>query len=99
MGGDEGSLVDIEADNGVIHGIDTVLEPTSLFSTIVDIAADNDSFTKLVDALTVAGLVEALSGDGPFTVFGKLCVCKLRRVYHADLQHHVSASSTEYSST
>lgn len=37
--------------------------------TIVDIAASNASFTTLVQAVQAAGLVETLSGDGPFTVF------------------------------
>jgi transforming growth factor-beta-induced protein len=37
--------------------------------TIVDIAASNPDFSTLVTAVTEAGLVETLSGDGPFTVF------------------------------
>ena len=37
--------------------------------SIVDIAVGNDDFSTLVAALTAADLVEALSGDGPFTVF------------------------------
>ncbi len=37
--------------------------------TIVDIAAANPDFETLVAAVTAAGLVETLSGDGPFTVF------------------------------
>ena len=37
--------------------------------TIVDVAVANGSFTTLVAAVTEAGLVETLSGDGPFTVF------------------------------
>lgn len=64
-------LVDVEADNGVIHGIDDVLLPTSVTSTIVDIAVDNSDFSTLVAAVTAADLAEALSGDGPFTVFGE----------------------------
>ncbi|WP_018149261.1 fasciclin domain-containing protein [Henriciella marina] len=36
---------------------------------IVDTAASNDSFSTLVTAVTEAGLVDALKGDGPFTVF------------------------------
>ena len=63
-------LVDIDADNVVIHGIDTVLTPNSISSNIGDIAADNDAFSILVEALINAGLVDALSGDGPFAVFG-----------------------------
>ena len=37
--------------------------------TIVEIAAGNPDFSTLVTAVTEAGLVETLSGDGPFTVF------------------------------
>tara|TARA_R110002124_G_scaffold27316_3_gene97486 strand:- start:11720 stop:12238 length:519 start_codon:yes stop_codon:yes gene_type:complete len=37
--------------------------------TVVDIAVGNPDFSTLVAALQAAGLVEALSGDGPFTVF------------------------------
>ena len=37
--------------------------------TIVDIAAADGRFTTLVAAVEAAGLVETLSGDGPFTVF------------------------------
>jgi len=47
--------------------------------TVVDIAAGNEDFETLTKAVKAAGLVEALSGDGPFTVlaptdsaFGKL---------------------------
>lgn len=36
---------------------------------IVDVAANNGSFTTLVAAVKEAGLVETLKGDGPFTVF------------------------------
>ena len=39
--------------------------------TIVDVAVGNGSFGTLVAAVTAADLVETLSGDGPFTVFGK----------------------------
>ena len=38
-------------------------------STIVDIAVGADNFKTLVAALKAADLVEALSGQGPFTVF------------------------------
>lgn len=37
--------------------------------SIVEIASGNPDFSTLVAALTAADLVEALSGDGPFTVF------------------------------
>jgi uncharacterized surface protein with fasciclin (FAS1) repeats len=36
---------------------------------IVGVASANENFSTLVAAVTAAGLVETLSGDGPFTVF------------------------------
>jgi transforming growth factor-beta-induced protein len=59
------TAADVEASNGVIHVIDGVLTPAS----VVDIAVNNGSFTQLVEAVAKAGLVETLSGTGPFTVF------------------------------
>ena len=56
---------DIEASNGVIHVIDSVILPKD----IVGLAASNENFSTLVAAVTSAGLVEVLQGDGPFTVF------------------------------
>lgn len=56
---------DVDVKNGVIHVIDKVLIPP----TIVGIAASNEAFSILVQAVTKAGLVETLSGTGPFTVF------------------------------
>ena len=38
-------------------------------ATIVEVAAGNDDFSTLVAAVEAGGLVETLSGDGPFTVF------------------------------
>lgn len=38
-------------------------------STVVQIAASNPDFSILVEAVTKAGLVDALSAKGPFTVF------------------------------
>ncbi len=36
---------------------------------IIDIAAGNEAFSTLVAAVTAAGLVDTLKGEGPFTVF------------------------------
>ena len=37
--------------------------------TIVEVAAGNETFSTLVAAVKAADLVEALSAEGPFTVF------------------------------
>ena len=44
-------------------------EPEPELQTIVDIAVADGRFTTLVAALQAADLVDALSGEGPFTVF------------------------------
>ncbi len=56
---------DVDVKNGVIHAIDKVLLPL----TVVGQAQSNESFAILVQAVVKAGLVETLSGSGPFTVF------------------------------
>jgi uncharacterized surface protein with fasciclin (FAS1) repeats len=43
--------------------------PMSSEPDIIDIAAADDQFSTLVAAVTAAGLVDTLKGDGPFTVF------------------------------
>lgn len=43
--------------------------PAKATKSIVEIAVSNDNFSILVEALSKAELVEALSGEGPFTVF------------------------------
>jgi len=50
------------------------MEPTSAVvgggeGTIVDVASSNEDLSTLVTALKAANLVDALSGDGPITVF------------------------------
>ncbi|MGY8879319.1 MAG: fasciclin domain-containing protein, partial [Dehalococcoidia bacterium] len=78
-------ITDIIGSNGVIHVIDAVILPSAIAAslatpedamdsmvvskTIVDIAVEDGRFGTLVTALQAAGLVETLSGDGPFTVF------------------------------
>jgi transforming growth factor-beta-induced protein len=65
-------ITDIEATNGVIHVIDTVLLPPEEemeMPDLVDIAAADGRFTTLVAALQQAGLVDALRADTPITVF------------------------------
>jgi len=59
-------ITDIEASNGVIHVLDTVILPPA---DIVDTAVADGRFTTLVAAVQAAGLVDTLKSDGPFTVF------------------------------
>ena len=56
---------DIDSTNGVIHAIDSVLQPRNVVETI-----DNQSdLSMLADLLDRANLTDALNGTGPFTVF------------------------------
>jgi uncharacterized surface protein with fasciclin (FAS1) repeats len=58
---------DIAAKSGVIHANDRILLPH--LGNIVEVAAANPNFTYLVAAVQKAGLVNALAGAGPLTVF------------------------------
>ncbi len=66
---DEASVIqaDIVCDNGIIHVVDQVLLPAT--DNIAATASKAGQFSTLVAAAKAAGLVEALSGDGPLTVF------------------------------
>jgi uncharacterized surface protein with fasciclin (FAS1) repeats len=61
--------VDILANNGVVHKIDTVLDPADGGKTIVEFVVENDELTALTTAVVRAGLVDALNAPGPFTLF------------------------------
>lgn len=77
------TVADIEASNGVIHVIDAVILPPSdeaeaapaeaaaeeTVGNIVEVAAAAGGFSTLLTAATEAGLVDALTGEGPLTVF------------------------------
>jgi uncharacterized surface protein with fasciclin (FAS1) repeats len=64
---------DVMADNGVVHIIDAVLIPDGfeppLYQNIPEIATADKDLSTLVSALKAGGLIDTLSGDGPFTVF------------------------------
>jgi len=64
-------ITDIEASNGIIHVIDTVILPPAeeQVMDIVDTAVADGRFTTLVAAVQAGGLVDTLKGEGPFTVF------------------------------
>jgi len=68
-------IADVKASNGVVHAINAVIVPPSLSQppaptqSIVQIAAGNPDFSTLVSLVQKAGLVEAISATGPFTVF------------------------------
>jgi uncharacterized surface protein with fasciclin (FAS1) repeats len=58
---------DIRTSNGIIHVIDEVILPSD--ANLVSTAVEAGSFGTLVAAAKAAGLVDALTGDGPLTVF------------------------------
>lgn len=58
---------DVMASNGVIHVIDEVILPSS--EDLAQTAIKAGSFKTLVAAAKAAGLVPALTGDRPLTVF------------------------------
>lgn len=58
---------DVDASNGVVHVIDTVLEFPTM--TITDLVASTADLSTLLAAVEAAELGGALAGDGPFTVF------------------------------
>ena len=62
------TATDIEASNGIIHVIDKVIFPEPI-QDIVAVAQSAGIFNTLLAAVEAAGLVGALQGDGPLTVF------------------------------
>merc|ERR1711865_866033 len=59
------TTANVDATNGVVHIINQVLSPPS----IVELAIATPDLSTLVTALKAGGLVDTLSGAGPFTVF------------------------------
>ena len=73
-------IPDVETSNGIVHVIDKVLLPQSVVdalagdneeasSNLVELVVAAENLTALEAAVIKAGLVDTLSGDGPFTVF------------------------------
>tara|TARA_B100002051_G_scaffold179707_2_gene170150 strand:+ start:1950 stop:3881 length:1932 start_codon:yes stop_codon:yes gene_type:complete len=64
------TMVDLVADNGVVHVIDAVLlPPTPQTNTIYDIVSNSADHTTLKTAIDACALDGVLSGSGPFTLF------------------------------
>ena len=63
------TVVDLAADNGVVHVIDAVLIPETTSTTVVDIIVNSENHNTLEAGVIAAELADDLSGDGPFTVF------------------------------
>ncbi|WP_298506606.1 fasciclin domain-containing protein [uncultured Maribacter sp.] len=65
---------DQQAINGVVHVIDEILVPESVLSqlitekSILELVSENSELSLLNEAIAKAGLTNALSTDGPFTV-------------------------------
>lgn len=59
---------DIRADNGIIHVVEQVMFPEG-FACIATVAQRSGQFDTLLAAAEAAGLKDALSVQGPFTVF------------------------------
>jgi len=60
---------DVPADNGVIHAVDTVLFPEWVSTSIVDRAVSDPELAILTNLVVELHLTNALSVQGPFTVF------------------------------
>jgi transforming growth factor-beta-induced protein len=69
LGTTPSSDTDIIASNGVIHEIQNVLLPPCITDSIVDIALEDPDLSLLVELFHLAGLTDALVGEGPLTVF------------------------------
>lgn len=70
----DGNLIGdgVEATNGFVYVMNDVLVPS--LGTVVDVAVafKDAGFGTLVSAVTKAGLVDALSSEGPYTVFAPI---------------------------
>lgn len=62
-------LPDIEASNGIIHGIDYTLAPYWVGSNVIDVINAFDYHSALIGLLEDAELIDILMLEGPFTIF------------------------------
>jgi uncharacterized surface protein with fasciclin (FAS1) repeats len=67
VAGSKVTKTDIEASNGVIYVVDSVMLPGQ--NDMVETAASKTSCSTLTKAIKAVGLVETLQGDGPYTLF------------------------------
>jgi uncharacterized surface protein with fasciclin (FAS1) repeats len=63
------SLVACGSDASTEEVVETTVMEEVAANDIVAVASSTEGFSTLVAALTAAGLVETLQGEGPFTVF------------------------------
>ena len=69
MGFNPGIIAKAAAVAGFVGAVTIGSAVADSHQTVVEIAAGSDDHTTLVAAVEAAGLVETLSGEGPFTVF------------------------------
>merc|ERR1712193_22910 len=62
------SRTDVLATNGVVHFISDVID-TLASEDCTQVLTNDGRFETLLNAVTKAGLVETLKGEGPFTIF------------------------------
>ena len=66
--GFDGDVVD-DADDTIDAAVDALVDAGARRPTIIDIATGDENFSTLVDLIVQAGLLDALSGTEPLTVF------------------------------
>ncbi len=88
-------VADLQASNGVIHVIEKVMMPPT--QTIAQIAAATPSLSLLLTAVVKAGLANAVSGDGNFTVFAPTNAAFNAAGFNSDAD--INAASTSLIST
>jgi len=60
---------DLLADNGVVHGIDRVLVPSSVTFTLANIIEGLPNYSSLLHYLNISGLLNNFTTDGSLTIF------------------------------